>query len=84
MTLGTGSVALEMGTLQQPTIEVPSLVIDGLWLDIERTAQGTNYEKILENLERFDTGEAEPAEPTEPSEPPPPGAQKQKGKPAQD
>lgn len=69
LSLSDAGIEVDVGTLMSDSIHVPELRITGLALAIERTSKGTNYGKILEHLERFESGEAPP--PEEPAEPGP-------------
>lgn len=51
---------LPISELLKPSITIPSLVLDGISLDLERNSQGTNYDAILENLQRFESEAASP------------------------
>lgn len=51
---------LPVSELMEPCITIPSLVLDGITLDLERNAKGTNYDAILENLARFESESAHP------------------------
>jgi hypothetical protein len=57
LTLGATELELPLGTLLEDRITIPSLLLEGITLDLERNAQGTNYGVILDNLKRFE-GEA--------------------------
>jgi hypothetical protein len=54
--LGSGGVAADMSSVRKPVVEVPSLKLDGVRVNLERTASGSNYGVILENLKRFESG----------------------------
>ncbi|MCA8979385.1 MAG: hypothetical protein H6831_05685 [Planctomycetes bacterium] len=49
--MGETSVDVKMGTLTSDRIEIPRVLISGVNLVIERNANGTNYNVILEHLE---------------------------------
>lgn len=51
---------LPVSELMKSCITIPSLVLDGISLDLERNAQGTNYDAILENLKRFESESGSP------------------------
>lgn len=50
-------LALPLSTLMQTRITIPSLVLEGITIDLERNARGTNYGVILDNLKRFEGSE---------------------------
>lgn len=56
--LRSARLELPLSTLLQPRITIPSLVLEGITIALERNAQGTNYGVILDNLDRFEGGEA--------------------------
>lgn len=62
--LRSTELELPLSTLLDASITIPSLVIEGITLDLERNASGTNYGTILKSLERF---ESEPAPGSEPA-----------------
>lgn len=66
--LRAANLELPLSTLMEEHITIPALTLEGIVLDLERNASGTNYGLILENLQRFESGEApEPEEgPAEP------------------
>lgn len=49
--MGETAVDVRMGTLTSDRIEIPRVLISGVNLVIERNANGTNYNVILEHLE---------------------------------
>ena len=49
---------LPLSTLLEPRITIPALEIEGIAVALERNEQGTNYGRILDNLKRFESGEA--------------------------
>lgn len=63
--LRSTELELPLSTLLEPRITIPSLVLEGITLDLERNASGTNYGLILDNLKRFESapGTGEPGEP---------------------
>jgi hypothetical protein len=60
--LRSGRLELPLSTLVEERITIPSLVLEGITLDLERNSKGTNYGVILDNLARFESGEAPPQE----------------------
>ncbi len=68
LTLGSGNVAVSLGSLQSDTVEVPTFRLSDITLNLERKGDKSNYKIILDNLKRFESGESKPAEPSsEPS-----------------
>lgn len=55
--LRSARLELPLSTLMQSRITIPSLVLEGITIALERNAQGTNYGVILDNLGRFEGGE---------------------------
>jgi AsmA-like protein len=53
--LRSTELELSLSTLLEPRITIPSLVLEGITLDLERNASGTNYGAILDSLERFES-----------------------------
>ena len=56
--LGSAAVDVDLGSLRQDVVEVPLFALDGIDVALEREGSKTNYEAILQNLERFESGEA--------------------------
>lgn len=71
--LKTAKLEIDTSSFSGGAIVIPQILVEGVTLEIEQTPDGANYGKILENLQRFDSGEDEPASPEEPSEPGPAG-----------
>jgi len=59
--LRSTALELPLGTLLDDKITIPSLELEGVTLDLERNGSGTNYQEILDHLER--TGGAPGDEP---------------------
>lgn len=58
--LGSLRADWQNGSLLSETLEMDTLVVDGVDLNLERGGSGTNYGKILESLEKLSKGEKEP------------------------
>lgn len=58
--LGNGAVAVSLGSLRKDVVDVPSLTLTGIRVDIERNAKGTNYQTILDGLKKFESGSPAP------------------------
>lgn len=54
--LSDGSVALSLPSLMKDTIELPSLELSGLDLNLEKTEGKSNYKIILDNLSKSEKG----------------------------
>lgn len=54
--LGTGSVAVTLGSLQGEVVEIPSFTLDAIDVRLERTGSGGNYQTILDNLKKVSGG----------------------------
>lgn len=63
--LDDADMDVSLGSLMEDTVEVPSLVLEGIDLRLERTLEGANYNVILDNLSRFESGEKEEADPSD-------------------
>jgi hypothetical protein len=61
--LDTGNVAVTLSSLREDTVELPSLALSGLDMVLERHGDKANYQVILDNLKRLESGEKPPAEP---------------------
>lgn len=62
MTLGEGDVAVTLGTLRKDVVEVPVLRLSDIDVYLERAGGKANYQVIIDNLKRFETGETPPPE----------------------
>ncbi len=62
LALESGRLEVTLGSLMSDRVTAPLLELQGIGLDLERNEKGTNYGLILENLERFESGEAPPPE----------------------
>lgn len=59
--LGGTRLALPLSSLRAERVTIPELVLEGITLDLERNARGTNYGVILDHLSRFESGATTPA-----------------------
>ncbi|MBL8964122.1 MAG: hypothetical protein KF787_02430 [Phycisphaeraceae bacterium] len=64
--LGSGKVSVWASSLRGSVIEVPTLSLDTITLNLERATEKANYRVILDNLKRLESGEA-PSKDTRPS-----------------
>ena len=55
--LRSTALELPLSTLLEDRITIPSLALEGITIDLERNASGTNYGVILDNLGRFESSE---------------------------
>ncbi|MCI0364901.1 MAG: hypothetical protein L0219_13570 [Phycisphaerales bacterium] len=62
MTLQQGDVALATSSLMADTIELPTLTLSGIDMNLEKKDGAANYKVILQNLKRFESKETKPAE----------------------
>lgn len=62
--LDNADMNVSLGSLMEETVEVPSLLLDGIDLRLERTLEGANYNVIMDNLSRFESGDKEEADPS--------------------
>lgn len=61
--LGSGAVQVSYQSLQSDTIELPTLTLDGVRVNLEKKSGEANYKVILANVKRVtgsDTGDAPP------------------------
>ncbi|MEL6798127.1 MAG: hypothetical protein AAFO89_15070, partial [Planctomycetota bacterium] len=72
--LGDGAASVDFSTIQQDTVEIPSLVLENIDIYLDKEDGKANYEVILDNLKRFesadtgdDTTDAPPADPDAPT-----------------
>lgn len=63
--LGDARVAVSLGSLTKDVIEVPEFTMDGLEVHLERRSGKSNYDVILENIEKLGGGKSTP-KPTDP------------------
>jgi hypothetical protein len=54
------SLDVAMGTLREDVVRARRFAVRGIKLDLEKNSRGSNYDAILNNLERFESGTAEP------------------------
>ena len=55
--LGEGDVKVALKTLRRQTVELPTLTLTDLDIHLDKKAGKANYDVILENLKRFESGE---------------------------
>ena len=66
-TLGEGFVAVSLGSLRQDTVELPTLALDGVQMNLEKKGSSSNFGVITDNLKRFESGDTgQPGDPAEP------------------
>ena len=63
LALNDGGVQVDLGTLRADTIELPSLRLTGLDVHLQKADGKANYEVILENLKRFESGDKADTDP---------------------
>ncbi len=59
MQLGHGGVAVSLGTLSSDTVVLPKLELKDLEIDLERNSTGANYNIIMDNLKRLESGQTQ-------------------------
>ncbi len=59
--LGEGSVAVSLGSLRSDRVQVPELTLNGIRMSLEKRGGKANYQAILDNLKKFESGEEKPA-----------------------
>ena len=57
--LGSGGVAVSLGSLLEDTVEVPTLSLSGIDLYLEKKGGKSNYQVIIDNLKKSETAEPE-------------------------
>ncbi|HZW09222.1 MAG TPA: hypothetical protein VFF69_04900 [Phycisphaerales bacterium] len=62
MTMRNGGVAVSMGSLRGDVVEVPTLTLSDIDVFLERAGGKANYQVIIDNLKRFESGETPPPE----------------------
>jgi len=55
--LGATELELPLSTLLEPRITIPSLVLEGITIDLERNDSGTNFGPILEHIRQLQSGQ---------------------------
>ncbi len=68
LTLAEGGVAVDLGTLRQETVELPRLHLSGIDVVLDRRGGTSNYETILANLKRLESGARSAEDPAPDSE----------------
>jgi hypothetical protein len=58
--LNDGKVAVSLGTLMEEKVVLPELKLHGVSMNLERKGNKSNYQVILDNLKRFESGEKAP------------------------
>ena len=54
--LGEGNVAVSLGSLRGEVVEIPTLALSDITINLERTGDKANYQVIMDNLKRFESG----------------------------
>lgn len=57
MSLGEGGVSVSFGSLRQDVVELPTLTLTELTVNLENKDGKANYQTILDNLKRFESTE---------------------------
>ncbi len=60
MSLGSGGVSVSFGTLRREIVELPHLELADLTVNLERADGKSNYQAIIDNLKRFESGKDKP------------------------
>jgi hypothetical protein len=63
LALGSGGVAVSLGTLRKETVELPSLTLEHIDVNLEKRAAagGSNYKVILDNLDKLKGSGSKPS-----------------------
>lgn len=56
LALGDGGVKVSLGSLNQPTVELPYLNLSGIDVNLERRENKSNYQVILDHVKSLETG----------------------------
>lgn len=62
LNMKTGDVAVTLGSLRQDVVRVPTLALADIDINLEKKAQRSNYQIILDNLKRLESGKPADAE----------------------
>lgn len=62
--LGSSDAAITLESINTNTVIVPKIHLSGIDVILDKGANPSNYNTILHNLERFESGEAKPADTT--------------------
>jgi hypothetical protein len=60
--LGEGYVSVTLGSLRQDTVQLPTLTLSTINMNLEKKGGDSNYKVILENLKRFESDKEEGGE----------------------
>lgn len=63
LAMGNGAVSVALGSLTSDVVQLPTLTLDGISVYLQRADGKTNYGMIMENLERFESGDTPPETP---------------------
>lgn len=55
LTLGDGGMAVSLGSLNKPTVELPYLKLSGIDVNLERRENKSNYQVILDHVKSLET-----------------------------
>ncbi len=61
--MNDASVNVSLATLAEDVVELPALTITGIDMYLVKEGGKANYQVIMDNLKRFESGESEPADP---------------------
>lgn len=56
LALGDGGMAVSLGSLNQPTVELPYLKLSGIDVNLERRENKSNYQVILDHVKSLESG----------------------------
>ena len=62
--LATTNAQIDLNSISTPTIIIPEVRLLGIDVTLDKGQDPSNYNQILENLARFESGESEPADPS--------------------
>lgn len=67
LALSEGGVSVAVDSLQSDLIELPTLTLTGIDVHLQREGGKANYQTIIDNLKRFESGSKTPPDPDSPS-----------------
>ena len=63
VSVGSARLDVDIGTLREPTVVVPLVAIDDVFVALEGKGSTSNVSTILRNLKKFESGESQEPEP---------------------
>jgi hypothetical protein len=60
LSMGDGAVKVSLGTLRKDVVEIPTLSLADIQINLEKSGDKANYQVILDNLKKLESGSAQP------------------------